>query len=150
MATIQYKGACSWSYTPYGVFTAVTLDLAIPLWDVQLVDLRKRHDWWAADFNTREIVNIGGGVRDILATVRLESEPTAFKDMLREALTYDTILYYTQAGVVYPLRLVAIVNSSDQDATMIIGDRDRLGFGEWEARLQLRRTDGGTLDGIIT
>jgi hypothetical protein len=148
MATAALKGSATLAYTPPGG-TLTTHLLAIPLWEVRQIDRRARYDWWAEDLDTREVVTVGDGVREILATVRFENEPGAFRSLLRDALTYDLTLVYTESTGTYPCRLVAILGASDADETPMEPDRDRLGFGEWECRLHLRRTDGGTFDAMF-
>jgi hypothetical protein len=148
MATSALKGASSLKYTPNGG-TETTHVLAIPLWDVQPIDRGERHDWWAADLSTREVVTVGDGVRDVLATIRLDNEPLSLKTMLRTALREDTTLTYTQDSVDYTVRIVAIVGATNSDHVPLQPDRDRLGYGEWEVRIHLRSVDG-SLHGIIS
>lgn len=150
MATAALKGSASFSYTPYGTFTVLTHGLAIPLYNIRIMDRRVRYDWWAEDLNTREVVNIGDGVREIQATIRLDNEPTELRYMLQQALQYDLVLTYTASTGSFPVRLVAVLEAADADETPLVPDRDRYGYGEWECRVHLRRTDGGTLDAILS
>ena len=148
MATAALKGNAYFTYTPAGS-AAIVHQLAIPLWNKRVVDRRARFDWWAEDFNTREVINLATGVYEIDATIRFDNEPTELRYMLRTALQEDLVLYYTN-GATYPVRLVAVLGASDADEVPLDPDRDRHGYGEWECRVQLRRTDGGTLDGAFT
>jgi hypothetical protein len=148
MATVQLKGDASFTYTPTGG-SLTTHNLAIPLWDVQPVNRGARYDWWAEDYGTREVVTVGDGVSDVLATIRLDNQPAALKTMLEAALREDLTLTYTQDSTDYYVRLVAVVGASSQDETPLQPDRDRLGYGEWECRVHLRAAGATlTLDGL--
>lgn len=125
--------------------------LAIPLHELEPVDLQERHDWWSADNREREIVALGiSHVQEIYGTIRFDNQPVALKAMLRDALLFNTQLTYYQNSVGYPVHLVAVVGASSMDETPIKPDRDRHGYGEWECRVRLRRIDGGDLDGIFS
>jgi hypothetical protein len=137
------------TYTPPGG-AQVVHQLAIPLLQIEPVDRMERHDWWAADLDNREVVTVGAGVYEIMATVRFENEPANLKALLRTALRDDVTLFYTLGSTIYPLRLVAVLGASGADETPLAPDRDRYGFGEWECRLHLRRTDGSTLDSLFS
>ncbi|MCI0436847.1 MAG: hypothetical protein L0271_24890, partial [Gemmatimonadetes bacterium] len=150
-ATSRFKGDAEFRYQlPVSPFGTVTHVLAIPLWEVRPVDRRVRHEWWADDLETRETVVIGDGVREVEATIRLDDEQEALRTMLRLALHHDLTLQYRQNGVDYPVRLVEVMGARGLDDVPVEPDRERYGYGEYECRVRLRRTDGGTLDGIIT
>ena len=152
MATLPLNAdTASFSYSnPVSPFGTVSITLAIPLWDIQPMDVRERHDWWATDNSNREIVTVGeADVYDILATIRFDNEPTELKTMLRLALQYDLTLTYSQNSVNYPVRLVAIVGAVSPSTTPLSPDRDRHGYGEWEVRVHLRRTDGSNLNSLF-
>lgn len=149
MATTQLKGDASLAYVDPTTSLDVLHLLAIPLWGVQPFDNGARYDWWAEDLDSREVVTVGEGVSDILATIRCENQPAALKTLLRLALRHDLVLTYTEDSVEYAMRLVAIEGASSQDLTPLLPDRDRLGFGEWECRLHLRAAGSTTtLDGL--
>jgi hypothetical protein len=149
MATTRRRGDSSIFYTPPDSAELEHV-LAIPLWDIRPVDRQSRYEWWSEEFSTREIVTVGDGVFEIFATIRLDDEPVALKRMLRLALRHDLTLTYRQNGAEYPMRLVAVVGANGLDETPLERDRDRHGYGEWECRLHLRRTDGGNLSGIYS
>lgn len=150
MATTHMKGDASFFFDDpeYGV--TMEHRLAIPLHDVQPVDLMRRYEWWSEDLTTRSIVTIGDGVRDVLGTIRMDNQPTQLKRMLRLALREDLTLRYSYAGVDYDVKLVAVVGASGLDDVPLAPDRARAGYGEWEVRVHLRATGSTTtLDGIF-
>ena len=150
MATLQFRDAASITYVqPVSPFAAVIHTLALPLMEVEPVDRRERHDWWAADNKTREIVTVATDVSEIFATIRLENQPDALKTLLRYALQYDVELNYAQIGFSALVHLVSVVGATDKDSTPLRPDRDRYGFGEFECRVHLRRIDGGTFASLI-
>jgi hypothetical protein len=150
MATSALKGNASIVYDlPISPFGQVTHQLAAQLLQVRVIDRRARYDWWAEDLMTREVVTVGAGVKEIMASVRFENEPDELRELLRLALQYDVELSYTQDSVVYPVHLVSVEGANSADETPLTPDRDRYGFGEWECRVHLRRIDGGSLDGLI-
>jgi hypothetical protein len=137
------------TYTPPGG-AQVVHQLAIPLLQLVPIDRMIRHDWWAADLKNREIVTLGDGVEEVVGVLRFENEPVELKALINTGLRDDTILYLTVGSVIYPLRLVAVLDASNADESVLEPDRDRYGFGEWECRLHLRRTDGSTLDALFS
>jgi hypothetical protein len=150
MATVALLGDAFFSYNlPISPFGVASHSLAHPLTDIVPINRRARYDWWAEDLVNREVVTLGGGVREIMATIRFENEPDELTEMMRLALQYDLTLSYSQNAVVYPMHLVSISGASAENETPLQPDRDRYGYGEWECRLHLRRIDGGTLDGIF-
>jgi hypothetical protein len=149
MATAALKGSATITYTPPGG-AQVVHQLAIPLLQIEPADRMARYDWWAEDFDNREVVTLGTGVYEIRASVRFENQPDELKALLRTSLRSDVTLFYTVGSTIYPLRLVAVLGASDMDETPLVPDRDRYGFGEWECRLHLRRTDGSTLDALFS
>lgn len=148
MATAALIGSATITYTPPGG-AQVVHQLAAPLLQIEPIDREIRHDWWAADLDNREIVTIGTGVYEIRASIRFENEPDELKALLRTAQRSDVTLYYTEGSNIYPVRLVEVLGAGGDD-TPLTPDRDRYGFGEWECRVHLRRTDGSTLDALFS
>lgn len=150
MATRHLFGNARILWTPPGG-SQETFLLGAKLIELEPMDRRARWDWWSADMTEREVVVVGSGVRDLVATIRYDDDPDGLKRMLRLALENDLTLTYheTAGGTGFPVRLVAVVGGSGADAVHIIPDRDRWRLGEYEARVHLRRTDGGTLDGLL-
>lgn len=149
MATAHKKGAAKFTYTDPETSDEVTHLLAIPLFELQPIDRGSRYEWWSEDLMERHVVTVGDGVRDIIGTIRMDDEPTKLKRMLRLALRHDLTLTYSQGGIDYEVKLVAVVGA-DADEVPLAPDRARAGFGEWEARVHLRATGNTvTLDGIF-
>jgi hypothetical protein len=153
MATAHVKGSATLTYTPTGGTETEHL-LAVPLSPVR--DLvpslrRRRWDWWADDLRSREVVSLESDVSEVVATIRLDDEPVELLALIQDALENDLTLTYTPvtSGEDFPVRIVEVVGA-DGDEVVLTPDRDRYGFGEWEVTLRLRRTDGGTLDGVFT
>ena len=134
MATAALIGSATITYTPPGG-AQVVHQLAAPLLQIEPID--------------REIVTIGTGVYEIRASIRFENEPDELKALLRTAQRSDVTLYYTEGSNIYPVRLVEVLGAGGDD-TPLTPDRDRYGFGEWECRVHLRRTDGSTLDALFS
>jgi len=154
MATAWVKGSASLVYTPNGGTELVHL-LAVPLGIVrELVPARvwgEHHDWWSADKRHRRIVTVGGpSVHEITAVNRLDNQPVEFMDLLEQAMLFDLTVTYipVDGGAEYPLRIVSV--GSESGGVSIIGDRQRFGGGEWEQTFRARRTDGGSLSGLIS
>jgi hypothetical protein len=153
MATAHLKGTPRFTYT-HPVDGATTHLLALPLSPVREIvpsHRRERHDWWAADLVNREVVTIGGGVREVVCTIRMDNQPVELMEMLRVALEDDVTLTYerTTGGTGFPVRVVEIMGAQG-DEIPIEPARARYGGGEWEVAVRLRRTDGGVLDGMFT
>jgi hypothetical protein len=152
MATGHLEGAARFRYTPEGGSEIVHL-LAVPLSPVR--DIRPssrvaRYDWWAWNNIDRETVTVGSRVPELVVTIRLDDDPVGLLAMLEAALDDDLTLVYqlTASGTEFPVRVVEVMDSQGGDLG-IVGDRGRFGFGEWEVQVRLRRTDGGSLDGIF-
>lgn len=149
MATGHLLGSARLEYTPPGG-SLVTHLLAAPL------------------------TELGVGVRDLAGTVRYENEPAALMALLDAGLRNVVITYRESAGgTAYPLLLVdvagavlregyyawwspdglarhvTVVGDGPVATQLLRQDRDRLGFGEYETRLHLRRVDGGDLTGLL-
>lgn len=121
--------------------------LAVPLKDVRPADPRTRHVWWSADMTTREVTNVGAAVYEIIATIRMDNEPDALKILLWNGLNGKELTYRTTSGgTAFPVLLVEVVG---KDGVELDPDRDRYGFGEWEATVRLRRVDGTTLNALL-
>src|SRR5688500_4999447 len=149
MATSHLRGDATIIYTPPDDTETVHL-LALPFRDIRPIDRGRRHEWWADDLDTREIVTIGDGVSDAWVTIRAENQPVALKRLLRLALRHDLTLTYTEADAEFPFRLVAVEGASDLDETPLEPDRERHGYGEWECRIHIRALASATLDGIYS
>ncbi len=152
MATDALKGSARFEYTSPESSTTVTHLLAVPLLAVAPASRRQRFEFWSADETNREVVVVGDGVPEVLATIRCENDPAGLTAMLRAALEHDVELtYFMESGDSdgLPVKVVAIVGSGG-DEIALEPDPDRVGFGEYMVRLQLRRTDGsGTLDRLL-
>lgn len=142
MATAALKGSAS--LTPDG---GSAHTLAVPLRDFEVIDRQPRHEWESADLSARNIVTIGDGVRDLWATIRFENEPGALKTLLRSAIYEDTTVTYQEesGGATFDCKVIATASGD----VALQPDRDRYGFGEYEARIHLRRVDGGTFDDLL-
>jgi len=147
MATQALQGSATIKFTPAGG-TEIVHTLAVPLKEVEPTDPRTRFEWWSADLRNRNVVTVGGGVREIEATIRMDNQPDQVKQMLRVGLEENGTLTYqrTSGGTEFPAKLVAVVGA---EAASVEPDRDRAGFGEYEARLRLRRVDGGDFDELV-
>jgi hypothetical protein len=128
-----------------------TFLLAVPLWDLDPVDAGARYDWWSWNRKHRETVLVGDGVEEMFGSIRFDDQPVLLKRMLRLALRHNLDLNYqkTDGGVVYPLKLVAVVGATSQDMTPIFRDPQRTAQNAWASRGHFRRIDGGTLDGLL-
>lgn len=150
MATAALRGDARISYTPpAGALT--THLLALELSELEPIDGGSRYEWWSEDKTARSVVTVGSGVRELYATIRCDNQPGELKTLFRHALDSDVTLTYrlTAAGTAFECKLVAVVGAR-QGESGVIPDRDRYGFGEWEARVHLRRVDGGTFDGLLS
>jgi len=147
MATQALQGSATIRFTPSGG-TEIVHTLAVPLKELEATDPRTRFEWWSADLQNRNVIAVGDGVREIEATVRMDNEPDQLKQLLRVGLEENGTLTYqrTSGGTSFPSKLVAVVGA---DAVSVEPDRDRGGFGEYEARLRLRRVDGGNFDELV-
>lgn len=124
--------------------------LGAKLVEIEPVDERTRHEFWAASKRHRRVVTIGDGAEDFLATARFDNQPYELKAMLFRGLQGATLNYrLTSAGTVYPLQLVQVVGASSKDSTPIRPDRDLWRVGNYEARLHLRRIDGGSVAALL-
>ena len=153
MATGHLKGAARFRWTPPGG-SEVTHLLAAPLSPVREIRparWRSRYDWWAEDGVHREVVVVGEGVEEVTATIRMDDEPEELLDMLQAALEDDLTLTYqlSAGGAEFPVRVVEVLDSQGGDVGLV-GDRGRYGGGEWEVRVRIRRTDGGSLAGMFS
>lgn len=149
MATTQHQGTTAQlTYTPPGGVLTTHL-LALPLRDLRPVDARVRHEWWSGDLTTREVVVIGDGVRELVATIRFDDEPGSLKDLLRAGLEDDVTITYEKVagGTSFPFKLLEVVGS---DGVELQPDADRWGLGEWQCRIRIRRVDGGSFDSLLT
>ena len=146
MATAHLLRTARFTYTPPGGSPVVHL-LALPLRELEVIDSRSRYDWWSEDGTSREIVTVGPSVREMVATIRMEDQPNELRAMLRAAIENDVTLNYepTTGGTSYPVKVVRVLGGDG--GVQITLDRSRRG---WEARIHIRRVDGGTLDGIIS
>ncbi len=120
------------------------------------------------------LIELEGGQIDLWGTIRCENQPTNLIDLLENGLMDVTLTYrLTDSGTAYPVKLVEVVGAildpsyhawwSKDGLTrhvvkvgtapvarkLLSPDRDRLGFGEYEARLHLRRTDGDDLEDLL-
>lgn len=92
MATTQHQGTSA-SLTPAND-AGTKHDLALPLRDLEPSVPRKRHDWWADDLKSREVVLIGDGVSEMLATARFDDEPASLEATLQAGLEDDEVIIY--------------------------------------------------------
>lgn len=153
MATCWLRGSASFTWTPPGGSGTVQHLLAVPLSPGRelVPSVRKRRfDWFADDFASREVVTVGSGVSEVVASIRMDDEPAELMALLGAALDHDLTLDYRwdESGEVFPVRVVEVLGGSP-DEVALTGDRDRFGGGEWEVRVRLRRTDGGSLAGML-
>lgn len=144
MATAHIKGSSRIAYDPGG--GVITHLLAVPLQDIQQVDPQPRFEWWSVDERSREIVTIGGGVREIWATIRMDNDPNGLRALLRAGIQDDVTVTYrhTDLGTAHLCKIVR----TDSGEVNVVPDRDRAGFGEWMVRILLRRVDGGSFDDV--
>lgn len=157
MATAHLYGAAEIEYES-GVYT-VTHQLAVPLmiapaWGFQATRQRPRWEAWTADGTERTVFTMGEVTHELQATVRFEDEPEALLALLVAGLEDDATLLYRPYGsavsgyLELPLKLVAVVGAP-AGQVLLKPDRERFAFGEYEATLQLRRVDGGDLEGLL-
>lgn len=144
MATAAIRGDERFEYTPPGGALTTHL-LAVPLQEVEAIDTRPRTEWWSADGTARRVVTIGTGVRELRATVRMEDQPGNLKALLRAGLHDDVTITYRRAalGTAYPCKLVTVEGGEAGVR------RDREKVRTWEARIHIRRVDGGTFDALL-
>lgn len=146
MAINVLKGDARFEFTPLGGLLTTHL-LGMPLQELDVMDTVTKFEWWSASLRTRELITIGDsgvqGARELLATIRADDDPAGLKIMIREALHNGVTLTYrkTSAGVAFPLVLLG-------SAARVVPDRDLFSQGRYEARVHMRRIDGGNLDGL--
>ncbi|MFW6031006.1 MAG: hypothetical protein ACOC9T_00315 [Myxococcota bacterium] len=150
MATRHLFGSAAITFTPPGESEETHL-LGAKLIELEPMDTGERDDWWSVDRENREVVTVGDGVSELIATIRYDDEPGELKRMLRLALRHNLTLIYEPeiGGTSYPVKLVAVVGATSSDRTPISPDRDRRRLGEYEARIHVRRIDGGNLDDLL-
>lgn len=144
MSLTVLRGDARFGYTPEGGSPTTHL-LAVPLMELQPANVQAKYEWWSESLTTRELITIGSApVSEVVATIRLDDEPVQLKAMLEEAIFNGVTLTYreTASGTAYPVVLLG-------DSAAISPDRDMFGDGRWEARIHMRRIDGGNLDFFV-
>ncbi len=97
----------------------------------------------ALDQITIQVETFAGGAQQVDAQIRFYGDPNALRALLREGARGRTLDYLPDLTVPswsYPL---VLMNAGPVVRVQL--DRDRFGFGEWEAPVSLRRIDGGEL-----
>lgn len=150
MATRHYKGSARFEYTPVGgVLTQHRL--AAPLLDFEIGEDITVFSWWAEDRRTREVVTVGTGAPEFVASIRFDNQPNALREMLVAAVRDDvTLTYYPDADAPgIPLKVVEVAGAP-AGMVRLERDPDRFMFNEWMARVRFRRVDGGDLSDLFT
>lgn len=152
MSLYQLKASASISFTLPGMSDEMEHLLAVPFGVMQAFQPSRRvrtFDWWSDNFENRRTVTVGTGVHDLIVTHRLENQPIAFMDWLEAALLYDIVTTYRvfASGLEFPFRVVEQIGT-EPDSVSILPDRQRWGGNDWETAFRMRRTDGGTFDGL--
>lgn len=145
-------GNAGFRYTPPGGALTTHL-IQAPLREIEAAGVQRRYSAWSLDRTVREVVTVGNGVDEIVATIRYEPNPAALKAMLRHGLNDVTLTYYPDLddpNTSYPCKLVSIEGGgAEADAVALRPDRHRYWLKEWEVRIRLRRVDGGTFDALL-
>lgn len=148
--TVPSRGSASFAYTDHGG-SAVTVNLhwpieLVPREEFQVGRNTRRYSRESLDKTTVEVARIGDGVAEVIGRIRYHSSATEIKKLLRHAAD-GVSLDYTTGGTTYPCIMVFESRSGLHPAT---GDRDEWFTTNWEvATVRLRRTDGGSFDGLI-
>lgn len=129
----------------------VTHLLGAKLHNLEVIGARTRHDSWADSKRHRRVITVGDGGEDLLADIRYDDEPDELRAMLFRGLQGATLTYrLVTAGTAYPFQLVQVVGATSVDQTPIRPDRDLRAVGNYEARVHLRRVDGGSIAALLT
>ena len=100
------------------------------------------------DFSATERVTVGSEFEGIRAMVRYEELEPTFLDMMIAGAGGTTLTYYpslADSGTNYAFILVAPIG----DALEMAMDSQRGNLGDHEIELELRREDGGNVDGLF-
>lgn len=146
MATASLFGNAGFKYGT----GPTTHRLGAPLREVHPIGVQTRYSRWSLDQTTRDVTVIGAGVDDLSAVIRYENQPANLRAMLKAGMNGTLLKYYPDLGssTFYPFTLVSVEGGS-ADEVAIKPDRDRYGYGEYEASVRLRRTDGSGIDGLL-
>lgn len=141
-ATIDYEDEAG---------SPVTFTMGCKLIELQPADSQLRYLWEAADGIHDWRVEIGdAGVYELHASIRYDDDPAGLKAMLRRGMQGAVLTYkITSAGTEYPVKLMAVGGSTNPSRIPIERDRDRWRQGNYEARIHIKRVDGGSLDSML-
>lgn len=128
---------------------AVVHDLRWPLFRPTTTRMKRRYQSWSLDGSNLEVLTVGDGHDELVATVRFETDPWGLLDVLEAGADGYTIEYAPSkaAGVWYPLKLVE-PSGAALDLARDSSGRGRL--GAHEIQIRVRRVDGGALSGVIS
>lgn len=153
MASAHYKGNADIVYTPSGGSQTTHL-LAVPL----LISPRQgfafssRKRRWSAesgDGTVREVFVLGTEIQQVEVTARFEDDPSGLLAVLQASYWDDVQLTYRPDGTTEFPCYVWDVDKGPNGGIKLTPDRERWGAGEWEVGFTLRRTDGGTFEGLF-
>jgi len=123
-------------------------NMRVPLRNIRPTRYKRRFSAESLDFSATERVIVGSEYEGIVALIRYDDAEPSLQDMLRDGADGDSLIYYPSLATVttsYTFVLVSPVG----DVSVLAMDSDRGNMGEHEVELELRREDGGVVDGLL-
>lgn len=147
--TVPGRASATIDYTDHSG-TDVTVSLHWPLELAAREELRSgirkaRFSVTSLDRQNTETTRIEPGADEAVVRIRYHGDEAELKKLIEHAAD-GVSLTYNRDGTAYPVEMSPAQRSEPQ---LVRGDRDEWWNTRWEADLRIRRTDGGSLNGML-